>query len=186
MSLLSASAPSLYIASFSSKTIVYKGMMQSAVLPAFYNDLTDPDFATNFCIYHRRFSTNTNPKWPLAQPMRILGHNGEINTLLGNVNWMIARESSKGETSLDVSEFLDETLSDRVLMEKNTQSQKEDGKVRECSSFHPPRHQRRSHPRPATLLSALYYSPHLLSHRHLNPLLTSVTATALTLTPCSS
>ena len=51
----------------------------------FYGDLENEDFLTNFAIYHRRFSTNTNPKWPLAQPMRILAHNGEINTLTGNV-----------------------------------------------------------------------------------------------------
>lgn len=85
-----------YIASFSSRTIVYKGMVQSAVLPLFYKDLTNPDYTTKFAIYHRRFSTNTNPRWPLAQPMRVVGHNGEINTLLGNVNWIKAREASKG------------------------------------------------------------------------------------------
>jgi glutamate synthase (ferredoxin) len=85
-----------YVASFSSRTIVYKGMVQSAVLSQFYKDLTNPDYTTKFVIYHRRFSTNTNPRWPLAQPMRVVGHNGEINTLLGNVNWIKAREASKG------------------------------------------------------------------------------------------
>ena len=75
-----------YIASMSSRTIVYKGMVQSAVLGPFYEDLQNQLFYTNFAIYHRRFSTNTVPKWPLAQPMRMLAHNGEINTLLGNVN----------------------------------------------------------------------------------------------------
>ena len=74
------------------QTMVYKGMLRSAVLGAFYSDLTDPGFETAFAIYHRRFSTNTNPKWPLAQPMRVLGHNGEINTLQGNINWMASRE----------------------------------------------------------------------------------------------
>ena len=86
----------VYVASFSSYTIVYKGMVQSSVLPEFYQDLTNEDYTTQFVIYHRRFSTNTNPRWPLAQPMRVLGHNGEINTLLGNVNWIKAREASKG------------------------------------------------------------------------------------------
>jgi glutamate synthase (ferredoxin) len=86
----------VYVASFSSRTIVYKGMVQSAVLSRFYKDLTNPDYTSKFIIYHRRFSTNTNPKWPLAQPMRVVGHNGEINTLLGNVNWIKAREASKG------------------------------------------------------------------------------------------
>ncbi|NEO41790.1 MAG: glutamate synthase subunit alpha [Moorea sp. SIOASIH] len=82
-----------YFCSFSSRTIVYKGMVRSAVLGEFYLDLKNPDYQSGFAVYHRRFSTNTMPKWPLAQPMRLLGHNGEINTLLGNVNWMIAREA---------------------------------------------------------------------------------------------
>ncbi|MCP2729940.1 glutamate synthase large subunit [Limnofasciculus baicalensis] len=83
----------LYTCSFSSRTIVYKGMVRSAVLGEFYKDLKNPDYQSVFAIYHRRFSTNTMPKWPLAQPMRVLGHNGEINTLLGNINWMMAREA---------------------------------------------------------------------------------------------
>ena len=83
----------LYTCSFSSRTIVYKGMVRSAVLGEFYSDLKNPDYQSVFAIYHRRFSTNTMPKWPLAQPMRVLGHNGEINTLLGNINWMMAREA---------------------------------------------------------------------------------------------
>ncbi|GAB4287855.1 MAG: glutamate synthase-related protein [Oscillatoriaceae cyanobacterium] len=84
----------LYICSFSSRTIVYKGMVRSAVLSDFYLDLQSPAYETEFALYHRRFSTNTMPKWPLAQPLRLLGHNGEINTLLGNLNWMAARQSS--------------------------------------------------------------------------------------------
>jgi glutamate synthase (ferredoxin) len=83
-----------YICSFSSRTIVYKGMVRSAVLGEFYTDLQNPAYTTPFALYHRRFSTNTLPKWPLAQPMRYLGHNGEINTLLGNVNWMVARQGT--------------------------------------------------------------------------------------------
>ncbi|HAN47180.1 MAG TPA: glutamate synthase large subunit, partial [Cyanobacteria bacterium UBA8156] len=81
-----------YVASLSSRTVVYKGMVRSAVLAEFYGDLRDPAYGTPFAVYHRRFSTNTMPRWPLAQPMRMLGHNGEINTLLGNVNWFRARE----------------------------------------------------------------------------------------------
>jgi glutamate synthase (ferredoxin) len=81
-----------YVCSLSGRTIVYKGMVRSAILGEFYPDLTNPLFTSNFAVYHRRFSTNTMPKWPLAQPMRMLGHNGEINTLLGNINWMAARE----------------------------------------------------------------------------------------------
>ncbi len=82
-----------YICSFSNRTIVYKGMVRSVVLGEFYLDFKNPDFISPFAIYHRRFSTNTMPKWPLAQPMRLLGHNGEINTLLGNINWMEARKA---------------------------------------------------------------------------------------------
>jgi len=82
-----------YICSFSTRTIVYKGMVRSVVLAQFYDDLRNPNYISPFALYHRRFSTNTMPKWPLAQPMRMLGHNGEINTLLGNINWMRARQS---------------------------------------------------------------------------------------------
>jgi glutamate synthase (ferredoxin) len=83
-----------YVCSLSSRTIVYKGMVRSAVLGDFYEDLKNPAFKVAFAVYHRRFSTNTMPKWPLSQPMRLLGHNGEINTLLGNINWMMAREAT--------------------------------------------------------------------------------------------
>ena len=82
-----------YICSFSSRTIVYKGMVRSEVLSQFYRDLQNADYVSPFAIYHRRFSTNTMPKWPLAHPMRLVGHNGEINTLVGNINWMKAREA---------------------------------------------------------------------------------------------
>jgi glutamate synthase (ferredoxin) len=82
----------LYICSLSSRTVVYKGMVTSPVLPEFYPDLQDPGFVSHFAVLHRRFSTNTAPKWSLAQPMRLLAHNGEINTLLGNLAWMRARE----------------------------------------------------------------------------------------------
>jgi glutamate synthase (ferredoxin) len=82
-----------YICSLSLRRIIYKGMVRSAVLDQFYLDLQNPAFESAFAIYHRRFSTNTLPKWPLAQPMRFLGHNGEINTLLGNINWMVARQN---------------------------------------------------------------------------------------------
>jgi len=82
-----------YICSLSARTIIYKGMVRSAVLGDYYADLKNPRYQSPFAVYHRRFSTNTMPKWPLAQPMRLLGHNGEINTLLGNINWMMAREA---------------------------------------------------------------------------------------------
>nr|AYR06324.1 ferredoxin-dependent glutamate synthase [Renouxia sp.] len=82
-----------YICSFSSRIIVYKGMVRSEALGQFYQDLYHPDYCSNFAVYHRRFSTNTMPKWSLAQPMRFIAHNGEINTLIGNLNWMKSRES---------------------------------------------------------------------------------------------
>ena len=82
-----------YFCSLSGRTMVYKGMIHSGSIGLFYKDLSNPDFVTNFAIYHTRFSTNTNPRWPLAQPFRFLGHNGEINTLQGNLNWVTSRES---------------------------------------------------------------------------------------------
>ncbi len=81
-----------YIASLSAKTIVYKGMVRSYELELLYPDLLNQAYSSQFAVYHRRFSTNTLPKWRLAQPFRMLGHNGEINTLLGNRNWMKCRE----------------------------------------------------------------------------------------------
>jgi glutamate synthase (ferredoxin) len=83
-----------YICSLSCRTIVYKGMVRAEILGQFYKDLANPDYQSSFAVYHRRFSTNTMPKWYLAQPMRLLGHNGEINTLLGNINWMAARQNN--------------------------------------------------------------------------------------------
>uniref|UniRef100_A0A803LSZ8 glutamate synthase (ferredoxin) n=1 Tax=Chenopodium quinoa TaxID=63459 RepID=A0A803LSZ8_CHEQI len=84
----------LYFCSLSNQTIVYKGMLRSEVLGMFYYDLQDERYTSPFAIYHRRYSTNTSPRWPLAQPMRFLGHNGEINTIQGNLNWMRSREAS--------------------------------------------------------------------------------------------
>ena len=73
---LGAAAPDFYFCSLSCRTIIYKGMLRSVVVGQFYKDLVNPLFESAFAIYHRRFSTNTTPKWPLAQPFRILGHNG--------------------------------------------------------------------------------------------------------------
>ncbi len=82
-----------YICSFSHKTIIYKGLMMPADLTAFYPDLSDERLQTAICVFHQRFSTNTLPKWPLAQPFRFLAHNGEINTITGNRNWAMARRT---------------------------------------------------------------------------------------------
>ncbi|MFS2011583.1 glutamate synthase large subunit [Azospirillum sp. CT11-132] len=82
-----------YICSLSARSIIYKGMFLAEQLSTFYPDLTDDRFESSFAIYHQRYSTNTFPTWPLAQPFRMLAHNGEINTLKGNVNWMKAHET---------------------------------------------------------------------------------------------
>ena len=89
----------LYFPSLSARTIVYKGMLTSEQLREFFPDLRDPRFESGLALVHSRFSTNTFPSWPLAHPYRYLAHNGEINTLAGNRNWMRAREALL-ETSL--------------------------------------------------------------------------------------
>ncbi len=85
-------ARSFYLCSFSCRTIVYKGMLTSAQLDGFYPDLVDPLMSSALALVHSRFSTNTMPTWRLAHPFRYMAHNGEINTLRGNINWMTARE----------------------------------------------------------------------------------------------
>ena len=82
-----------YVASLSSNTVVYKGMLIADQVEAMFPDLTDPDFESALALVHSRFSTNTFPSWPLAHPYRYIAHNGEINTLRGNINWMRAREA---------------------------------------------------------------------------------------------
>ena len=77
----------------SNRTIVYKGLMVAHQLPEFYLDLREPAYETALCVFHQRYSTNTLPNWILAQPFRVLSHNGEINTLQGNRNWTRAREA---------------------------------------------------------------------------------------------
>ena len=82
-----------YIPSLSSRTIVYKGLLLAPQIANFYHELSDPDAQSALCLVHQRFSTNTFPTWQLAHPFRYLCHNGEINTLRGNQNWMHARQS---------------------------------------------------------------------------------------------
>ena len=86
-------ASQFYIPSLSSRTIVYKGLLTGSQLTTFYPDLRDPSFASAFAVVHQRYSTNTLPTWHLAHPFRFLAHNGEINTLRGNINRMRAREA---------------------------------------------------------------------------------------------
>jgi glutamate synthase (ferredoxin) len=87
------SITNFYIPSLSSKTIVYKGLFVAPQLPVFYLDLRNPDFQTAIAVFHQRYSTNTFPTWERAQPFRMVCHNGEINTLEGNLTWMRAKEA---------------------------------------------------------------------------------------------
>src|SRR5207237_8812270 len=86
-------ANEIYFPSLSSRTLVYKGMLTTPQLQEFFPDLSDPRIASALALVHSRFSTNTFPSWPLAHPYRFIAHNGEINTLQGNRNWMRAREA---------------------------------------------------------------------------------------------
>ena len=110
-----------YICSFSATVVAYKGLVMPVDLPRFYKDLDDPRLETVICVFHQRFSTNTLPRWPLAQPFRMLAHNGEINTIEGNRNWADARES-KFETALlpdiaSISPLVNRTGSDSSSMD---------------------------------------------------------------------
>ena len=95
-----------YIASLSSVTISYKGMVMPEALPEFYADLRNPGLQSSVCVFHQRFSTNTLPEWRLAQPFRFLAHNGEINTIQGNRNWALARAGNfRSDTLPDISDL---------------------------------------------------------------------------------
>ena len=100
-----------YVASLSSVTISYKGMIMPAALPEFYPDLRDPRLESSVCVFHQRFSTNTLPEWRLAQPFRFLAHNGEINTIQGNRNWAVARAKNFRSDKLDDISDLDPIIS---------------------------------------------------------------------------
>lgn len=107
----------VYIPSLSARTIVYKGLLLADQISQYYLDLNDTSFTSSIALVHQRFSTNTFPSWPLAQPFRFIAHNGEINTLKGNVNAMKARYKSLSSKafSKDISKiipFIDETGSD--------------------------------------------------------------------------
>jgi glutamate synthase (NADPH/NADH) large chain len=110
-------AKQLYACSLSTKVIVYKGMLTPGQLFPFYKDLTNPDFATHLAMVHSRFSTNTFPSWDRAQPNRFMSHNGEINTLRGNVNSMVARQGNArtdvfGKKLKDLFPIIDADCSD--------------------------------------------------------------------------
>ncbi|MGD9916434.1 MAG: glutamate synthase large subunit [Paenirhodobacter sp.] len=114
---IAAQISGLYICSLSCRSIIYKGMMLAEQVAEFYPDLKDERFASAFAIYHQRYSTNTFPQWWLAQPFRMLAHNGEINTLKGNVNWMKSHEirmasTAFGEAAEDIKPIIPAGASD--------------------------------------------------------------------------
>ena len=114
---LAAQIPGLYLASLSCRSIIYKGMMLAEQVAVFYPDLMDARFESAFAIYHQRYSTNTFPQWALAQPFRMLAHNGEINTLKGNINWMKSHEirmasNTFGDSAEDIKPIIPAGTSD--------------------------------------------------------------------------
>ncbi|MEK9796593.1 MAG: glutamate synthase large subunit, partial [Alphaproteobacteria bacterium] len=111
-----------YICSLSCRSIIYKGLFLAEQLTAFYPDLLDERFVSAFAIYHQRYSTNTFPSWSLAQPFRVIAHNGEINTLRGNRNWMAAHEARLqsdrlGDAILDVVPVIPRGASDSAALD---------------------------------------------------------------------
>ena len=114
---IAAQIAGLYLCSLSCRSIIYKGMMLAEQVAVFYPDLMDERFESAFAIYHQRYSTNTFPQWWLAQPFRMLAHNGEINTLKGNVNWMKSHEirmasATFGEMAEDIKPIVPAGTSD--------------------------------------------------------------------------
>ena len=112
----------LYLCSLSCRSIIYKGMMLAEQVAEFYPDLKDERFESAFAIYHQRYSTNTFPQWWLAQPFRMLAHNGEINTLKGNLNWMKSHEirmasSAFGEMAEDIKPIVPGGSSDSAALD---------------------------------------------------------------------
>ncbi len=110
-----------YVCSLSESVISYKGLMMPVDLPNFYPDLADPELKTSISVFHQRFSTNTMPRWPLAQPFRYLAHNGEINTIEGNRNWSLARASKFSSPELpqlhEIEPLVNRTGSDSSSMD---------------------------------------------------------------------
>ncbi|WP_193143116.1 glutamate synthase large subunit [Meridianimarinicoccus sp. MJW13] len=112
----------LYICSLSCRSIIYKGMMLAEQVAEFYPDLMDDRFESAFAIYHQRYSTNTFPQWWLAQPFRMLAHNGEINTLKGNINWMKSHEirmasATFGDLAEDIKPIVRQGSSDSAALD---------------------------------------------------------------------
>ncbi|MEM7490862.1 MAG: glutamate synthase central domain-containing protein, partial [Pseudomonadota bacterium] len=119
---IAAQIPGLYLASLSCRSVIYKGMMLAEQVAEFYPDLKDERFVSAFAIYHQRYSTNTFPQWWLAQPFRMLAHNGEINTLKGNVNWMKSHEirmasGAFGDQAADIKPIVPQGASDSAALD---------------------------------------------------------------------
>ncbi|APE42029.1 glutamate synthase subunit alpha [Sulfitobacter alexandrii] len=119
---IAAQVPNFYIASMSCRSIIYKGMMLAEQVAEFYPDLKDERFISAFAIYHQRYSTNTFPQWWLAQPFRMLAHNGEINTLKGNLNWLKSHEirmasATFGEMADDIKPIVAAGSSDSAALD---------------------------------------------------------------------
>ena len=119
---IAAGIQGMYICSLSCRSIIYKGMMLAEQVAEFYPDLQDPRFESAFAIYHQRYSTNTFPQWWLAQPFRMLAHNGEINTLRGNVNWMKSHEirmasGAFGDLAEDIKPIVQAGSSDSAALD---------------------------------------------------------------------
>ncbi|HEX2302898.1 MAG TPA: hypothetical protein VHH57_04675, partial [Gaiella sp.] len=106
----------VYVASLSFRTVTYKALCAATQLASFYPDLGDPQWAAPWVIFHQRFSTNTEPSWERAQPFRLLCHNGEINTIDGNVEWMEARARARG-LEPELAPALDRSGSDSALLD---------------------------------------------------------------------
>ncbi|WP_281824884.1 glutamate synthase large subunit [Jannaschia rubra] len=119
---IAAQVGGLYLASLSCRGVIYKGMMLAEQVAEFYPDLKDERFESAFAIYHQRYSTNTFPQWWLAQPFRMLAHNGEINTLKGNVNWMRSHEirmasATFGDLAEDIKPIVPKGASDSAALD---------------------------------------------------------------------
>ncbi|MBT0957600.1 glutamate synthase large subunit [Alphaproteobacteria bacterium KMM 3653] len=119
---LAANVPGFYICSLSCRSIIYKGMMLAEQVAEFYPDLMDERFESAFALYHQRYSTNTFPQWWLAQPFRMLAHNGEINTIRGNLNWMRSHEirmasSAFGDAAEDIKPIVASGSSDSAALD---------------------------------------------------------------------
>lgn len=119
---LAAHIRDFYVCSLSCRSVIYKGLFLAESIDQFYPDLADPGFVSNFAIYHQRYSTNTFPQWWLAQPFRMLAHNGEINTIRGNTNWMKSHEIRMasiafGEHSEDIKPLIPSGASDSAALD---------------------------------------------------------------------